>query len=112
MPNLIKSIVINAPLEKVFDFLNKPENLKEIYPRIVEILDITPLANSCHTYRWKFSMVAGIQREVVSENTEIIPNKKISTKNTCGLKGWKFVFIDETMEFDTINGKTKIVYKA
>ena len=43
MAVLDKTIIINAPVEKIFDFLIKPESWKEIYPKITNIEKVESL---------------------------------------------------------------------
>ena len=40
MATVKSSIVINAPVEKVFEYANKPENLPEIWPSMMEVKNI------------------------------------------------------------------------
>ena len=59
MSKLEKSITINAPVEKVFDYIHNQTNLPEIWPSLIEITDMKPLANGGWSNRWKYKM-AGI----------------------------------------------------
>jgi len=112
MAVLEKTITINAPVDKVFSFLNKPENWKVIYPKITKIRDIQPLPSGGYSYAWRFKMVAGIPCEVMSENTEIVANQRLGIKNRCGIKGVRYVELNETLHLDSEDGKTKLTYRA
>ena len=46
------AISINAPVEKVFDYLDTPENSLALIPQLVEVKEITPLANGGHRIRF------------------------------------------------------------
>ena len=42
MVKLEKSIMIKAPVERVFSFMADPKNLPEVWPSMVEVKDIQP----------------------------------------------------------------------
>lgn len=112
MSTLEKSITINAPAKKVFTFLSKPENWKEIYPKIIEIRDVNQLLAGGYRYSWRFKMVAGIPCEVRSENTEVVANRSIGLKNICSIGGVRYAELDETLYLNPEDGKTKLTYRA
>jgi carbon monoxide dehydrogenase subunit G len=112
MATLEKTITINAPTAKVFTFLSKPENWKEVYPKITEIRDINRLPDGGYRYSWRFKMVAGISCEVRSENTELVANRSIGLKNTCGIGKVRYVELDETLYLHSEDGKTNLTYRA
>lgn len=112
MATLEKTITINAPTKKVYTFLSKPEHWKEIYPKITEIRDVNQLLSGGYRYSWRFKMVAGIPCEVRSENTQLVANRSIGLKNTCGIGGVRYVELDETLYLHPENGKTKLTYRA
>jgi len=41
MPRIINNITINAPVEKVFEYISNPENIMEWWPNVTAIRDIT-----------------------------------------------------------------------
>ena len=41
MPRIKKRITINAPVEKVFEYISNPENTLEWWPNVSEIQDVT-----------------------------------------------------------------------
>ncbi len=49
-----KSITVDAPVEKIFEYLNQPINLLEIWPSMVEAKDIQPT-------KWRQQIQLGIQ---------------------------------------------------
>ena len=112
MPVLEKTITINAPVEKVFNFLIKPESWKEIYPKITEIRDIQSLPNGGYRFSYRFNMFAGMHCEIDTENTDVVVNQRLAYKNTCGVKGIKRIELDETISFSSEDGKTKLIYRA
>jgi uncharacterized membrane protein len=92
MAKITKTITINAPVEKVFDFMNYPGNLPEIWPSMVEVKDIKPAAVGSYNFSWVYKM-AGLRFEGASETTEFIANKRIVTKSTKGINStfaWQY----------------------
>jgi uncharacterized membrane protein len=43
MTKAAKSITINAPIKKIFDYISEPTNLPEIWPSLMEIKDVQRL---------------------------------------------------------------------
>lgn len=84
METLRKSIAIAAPLEKVFAYLENPQNLPEIWPSMVEVRGIRMQENGRKAYDWTYKM-AGIQLEGCTEHTGCIPNRRLETVSQTGI---------------------------
>jgi uncharacterized membrane protein len=84
MAKIAKSILINAPVEKVFDFMAEPNNLPEIWPSLVEVRNVQPLPNGSYSYDWTYKM-AGIHIEGHAEWTEFVKNQRVVDKNESGI---------------------------
>jgi uncharacterized membrane protein len=56
MPSVTKEVFIEAPIEEIFNFVNKPGNLPQIWPSLVEIKDEKLLANGGYSFSWKYQM--------------------------------------------------------
>ncbi len=84
MANIEKTILINAPVEKVFAFMAKPENLPEIWPSLQEVRNVQPLPNGGYAYDWTYKM-AGFRFEGHAEWTEFVANQRIVDKNEGGI---------------------------
>ena len=69
-----KSIVINAPVETVYDFLTRPQNLLQIWPSLIEVRNVKRAANGAHSFDWTYKM-AGVKFRGHTEVTEVEPNK-------------------------------------
>jgi len=86
------TITINAPVEKVFDYVNQPTNLPEIWPSMVEVKDVQRLPNGGTSFRWVYKM-AGMRFEGTTEDTEYVPNQRVVSKSTGGIESlftWTF----------------------
>ena len=92
MAKLEKNITINAPVEKVFGYIDGATNLPEIWPSLIEVKDVQRLPNGGHSDRFVYKM-AGIRLEGTSEDIEYISNQRIVTKTKGGadsIQTWLF----------------------
>jgi uncharacterized membrane protein len=83
MANLTKSVVVHAPIERVYGYLEDPTHLPEIWPSLVKITDVHTLPNGGHSNHWMYKM-AGVLLEGTSEDIEHVPNERIVSKTTGG----------------------------
>ena len=103
-----KSIVVDAPPEKVFEYMSDPRHLPEIWPSMVEVKDVADLPNGGHRYHWIYKM-AGVRLEGDSETVEFEPDKHIVEKNTGQIPSafdWTF-----SLENGSTRLKTKVEYE-
>jgi uncharacterized protein YndB with AHSA1/START domain len=93
MPKEETTIIINAPVEKVFSYLqDEPTNLVEIWPSMVDVKDVQQLPNGGTSFRWAYRM-AGIRFEGTSEDIEYVANQRVVTKTKGGVEAtytWTF----------------------
>ena len=105
MVKLQKTITINAPVEKVFAFMNDPHNLPEIWPSMIEIKDVKPNPNGGYDFGWVYKM-AGVHFDGASETTEFVSNKRNATKSTKGIES-KFIW-----DYETEGDNTKLTVEV
>ncbi len=76
MARIQKSVIVQAPIEKLFDYLNDPNKLTEYWPGMIEVKDVESLPNggSCFKFTYK---LAGIPMTGKSEDVEIVPLKRM-----------------------------------
>jgi uncharacterized membrane protein len=96
-----KEIIIQAPLEKIFNFVIKPSNLPQIWPSLIEIKDEQSLPNGRYSAKWVYKM-AGIPFRGTSEVTDIIPNCWFTSKT------WGAINSTITWTFRAKDGKTRV----
>lgn len=92
MGKIKKSIEIASPVDKVFAFIAEPENLLEVWPGLLEIKHIRPLANGGYSFNWTYKM-AGLSFQGQAECTEFIKDRRILTRNESGIPStfeWAF----------------------
>jgi uncharacterized membrane protein len=80
MAKIKRTIIINAPVEKVFDYIADSNNLPEFWPSMVEVKDV----EKDKSFRWVYKM-AGMRFEGSSEVIESIANERRVTKSTSGI---------------------------
>ena len=103
MAKVEKTITVNAPTEKIYNYVGKPENLPEFWPSLVEITDVQSLPNGGNSNRWVYKM-AGIRLEGTSEDTERVPNERIVSKTKGGVES------TQTWVFQPEAGGTKVTF--
>ncbi len=93
MLKIERTITIAAPTDRVFDFVADPRNLLEIWPSIIEVKDIRPLASGGTQFAFVYKM-AGFRFEGVSEDTEYVRPDHLFLKTTGGAEStfeWRFL---------------------
>ena len=81
MPKVDNEVIINAPVEKIFNYISQPSNLQEIWPSLVEIKNQELLPNGGYRYQWIYKM-SGIHLTGTGECVDIIPNVVLASRNT------------------------------
>lgn len=105
MAKVTRTISINAPVEKVFGYINEPTNLLEIWPSMVEAKDVERLPNGGNRFRWVYKM-AGVRLEGTSEDTEVAPNQRVVSETKDGIES------KITWAFQPEAGGTKVTFEA
>ena len=94
MVKVERSILINAPVEKVFSYISDPNNELESIPSITDIRDVTGEGVG-RKWGWSYKMV-GFNLKGESEVTEYIPNQRLVTKSKGGIVStWTYTFNPE-----------------
>lgn len=91
MAKVERSITINAPVEKVFAYIENPMNELEWIPSLVEVKDVAGQGAETR-FRWAYKMV-GIRLEGEVTNTGYIPNERIVVQSKGGIVStWALTF--------------------
>lgn len=80
MPKVDNEVIINASVEKIFNFVSQPSKLQQIWPSFVEITNEKLLSNGGYSYRWKYKMF-GIHFTGIGECIDLKPNRLLTSKN-------------------------------
>ena len=103
MLKLHKEIVVKAPVEKVFGYIAKPENLPQIWPSLYEVSKVEKMPTGGHRFAWLYNMV-GTPIKGTTETFKFEDRKLIVDKATGDLDGtFKWTFSGE-------NGTTEVAF--
>ena len=93
MKTIIRDIRIDAPVDRVFDFLVDPHHLPEIWPNIVQVENVKKAKNNDgFNFTWDYKM-AGMQFEGKCETIDQVPYERLVVKTNKGLDStltWRF----------------------
>lgn len=93
MPKIEKSISIEAPVEKVFAYINDPTNLPEVWPSMVEVNEVNLVPEGVgSSYQWVYKM-AGIRFKGTTEVIEYVANQWIIVKDKGGIEATRSVTV-------------------
>ena len=91
MAKIQRSIIINAPPEKVFAYLQDPMNVPEWLPGMIEVRNITGSGVGMR-FEWTYKML-GIQFNGETEVTEVIQNERFVLKSKAGIESiWVYTY--------------------
>ena len=93
MARVEKSIIIKAPVEKVFNYMDDPMSNLEWLPGMIDVRDVVQTPNKVGThFRWTYKMV-GIRFEGETTTTEYVANKRVVTQSKGGISStWTFTY--------------------
>ena len=108
MSKIEKSITIDAPVKKVFEYASNAELMPEWLPGMVEVKDVNRTEEGVgSTNKWVYKM-AGMRFEGETVTEEYVPEKKIVTRSKGGVDSlwtWNFephndgTMIDLTVDY-------------
>jgi len=104
MAKLKKTITINAPVEKVFGYWQKPTNLLEVWPSMVEVKDVKQLPNGGYSFQYVYKM-AGMRLKGTSEDTEYVLNQRTVNKSRGGVQA------TQTFTYQPEASGTKLIWE-
>ena len=84
MAKITKSILINAPVEKVFQYHSDSTNQPEYWPSMIEVKDVKRLPGGGANFDWVYKM-AGVRLKGSTATTEYVKNERIVTKSKGGI---------------------------
>jgi uncharacterized protein YndB with AHSA1/START domain len=102
---IVKTAIIDAPIEQVFSYVEDPANVPEYWPSVIEVKDVEALPGGGFKYRWVYKM-AGVRFEGGTETTEFVVNARTVSENTGGVSG------TVTWTYQSEVGKTHVTFEA
>lgn len=106
MAKVLATVVINAPVDKVFEYTAAPENGPAFIPNLNENTNISVSPTQVgQKWDWRFNM-AGVDLRGSAEVTEVTKNSEWSLKTYNGNdSNWTYTFSEE-------NGGTKVTLEV
>jgi len=102
MTSITNKIVINSPVEKVFQFVTSPDNWTKYVTSLVDVRDVSsPNVEKGTTFSWKYRMV-GIDFGGKGSVIENEKNSRFGLRMEGGLPN------TEHYTFTTVNGGTEL----
>ena len=98
-----KEININAPAEKVFDFVAETPNLIEVWPSLIHIGEWKRDENGFGEFTFTYQM-AGFKYSGRNKDLEFIPGKRIVTESKGGMDALV------TWDFEPVDDGTKVTF--
>ena len=96
-----KTVLINAPVAKVCDYMKDPAHLPEFWPSMLEVKNIRNNAKGWPIYEWVYKM-AGMKFEGETDTIEFVEHKHTTTESTKGIPS-HFDF-----DYKDLAGKTEL----
>lgn len=84
MPTIRKTIAIEAPVDRVFQYVADPRHLPEIWPNLVEVSNVTPHTDGGNGFDWVYRMI-GVKIRGHSEDVEVVRNARVVSRSQAGI---------------------------
>ena len=98
MPKVDNEVIINAPVEKIYNYISQPSNLQQIWPSLVEVKNQKLLPNGGYSYQWTYKM-SGVHLTGTGECIDLVPNVVLASKNTGAMNSTvKFTFLSKDIQ--------------
>lgn len=92
MARIERSVLINAPVEKVFAFAANPANLPSVWPALEQVKNVVPEPNGGSAFDYTYNM-GGMRFSGHTNTLEFIPDARIVTQSKSGVENtfnWTF----------------------
>ncbi len=84
MVKVEKEVWIEAPAEKIFDYVIQPSSYPEFSPSLIEMKEVQSLPNGGYSVVWVYKML-GMRFEGAGECTQVVPNRFIVIETMGGI---------------------------
>lgn len=92
MQQIESTIIIKAPIDRVFGYVSEPASLAKRWPDMMAIEEVQRLPNGGKRFRW-VAKIVGVRCEGTSEDIEFMVHRRIVRQIGGGFKGtvmWGF----------------------
>jgi len=103
MTRVDKEIFINAPVDKIYDFVIKPSNLLQIWPSLMQVKNEQLLPNGGYSAKWVYKM-GGVYFKGTGEVVDIVPGRWFTFRTKGSIKS------KITWTFRSSDGQTKVTF--
>ena len=96
MHKISRTIDIQAPVQRVYDFMNDPNNLPSIWPNLVSVSNVVASNGGAFDFDWNFKMV-GVHFKGHAKAEDAQPGRLVRFRNEGGIPSvfvWKYSGID------------------
>lgn len=101
MFKISRSVVIDAPVEKVYGYMEDPTHLPEIWPSMIEVNNVRQNAKGWAIYEWVYKM-GSMKFKGESDTLAAVKNSHTTTESTKGIQS-HFDF-----DYRDVGGKTEV----
>jgi len=84
MRKLLKSIEINAPVDRVYEFMTTPTNLPSIWPSLLAVANVERRADGTNSFDWTYKM-AGMHFHGHTRPLEVKQNQLVVMRSDEGI---------------------------
>ncbi len=105
MAKFHKEVTIEAPVEKIFEYLDSPTNLPEVWPSFYQVKDVEDLPEGGHRFTYTYNL-AGRPSSGFMETSKHVTNERIVETATGDIES-TYAFM-----FESRNGTTKVLFDA
>ena len=105
MARVEKEAWIEAPLERIFNYVFEPSNMPEFWPSLMEVKDVQPLPNGGYSARWAYKML-GLRFEGEAEYTKVVRNQFFVIETKGGIKS------TIALTFRSWENKTRVTFSV
>ncbi len=96
MKRIKRSVEIDAPVERVYEYLTQPSNLLGIWPNMLSVSNVVSREGGAPDFDWEYKM-AGIKFKGHAKTEEAQPYKLVRVKNESDIAStlcWTYQAID------------------
>lgn len=100
MKSIEKSIRINAPASKIYEYVTNPTNLPEIWPSMLEVSNVTRNPDGSHSFDFVYKM-AGFRFNAHAATVKVIREKYVEVETKVGVTSifrWSYKGTDGVTE--------------
>lgn len=102
MPTIEDDILIDAPIEDVYEYIRIPKNHEEFIPSLIEISDVEPLDDG-HEGQFRYKIL-GVELTASFHDRKLIPPEQRVFDVTGDIEA------TITYEFDAVDEGTRLTY--